>query len=86
MAEQIDELIALKKQDFLIGAAWYAERGIVDAATDPAAVAPYLYLLTAQETYDQLVQDWGYTPETYVVWLFEAIRAMGLSTAKLPPP
>jgi AcrR family transcriptional regulator len=86
VAEQIEELIALKKQDFLMGAAWYAERGIIDAAADPAVVAPYLYLLTSQETYDQLVQDWGYAPETYAIWLAEAIRAMGASTAKLPAP
>jgi hypothetical protein len=85
VAEQIDELIALKKQDFLMGAAWYADRGVVSAEADPATVAPYLYVLTSQETYDQLIQDWGYTPETYVVWLTEAIKKMGESTVQLPP-
>lgn len=86
VATQIEELIALKKQDFLMGAGWYAGRGVVPPDTDPAAVAPYLYLLTSQETYDQLIGDWGYSPETYVAWLTAAIRNLGVSTADLPAP
>lgn len=86
VAEQIDELIALKKQDFLQGIAWYVGRGVVDPASDTTAVAAYLYVLTSQETYDQLVHDWGYTDEAYVAWLTAAVKKLGVVGADLPPP
>ena len=86
IAAQIDELIALKRQDFLMGIGWYESRGVVPAGTDPQTVAPYLYVLTSQETYDQLIHDWGYTLENYVIWLTEAIQKLGISTSDLPAP
>lgn len=86
IAEQIDELITLKRQDFLMGVGWYMSRGVVAAGTDPETVAPYLYVLTSQETYDQLIHDWGYSVEGYTEWLVEAIQQLGTSTADLPPP
>ena len=86
VASQINELIALKRRDFLMGIGWYVERGIVAGGSNHETVAPYLYVLTSQETYDQLIHDWGYTVEAYTTWLAEAIRAMGVSTTQLPPP
>ena len=86
VAAQIDELIALKRQDFLMRIGWYVDRGLVAAGTDHATVAPYLYVLTSQETYDQLVHDWGYSIEGYTQWLTEAVRALGTSAASLPAP
>lgn len=86
VAEQIDELIALKKQDFLAGIAWYIGRGLIAEGTDLATAAPYLYILTSQETYDQLTQDWGYSVEAYTRWLAAAILKIGTSTADLPAP
>lgn len=86
VAEQIDELITLKRQDFLMGIGWYVSRGRVKAETDPETVAPYLYVLTSQETYDQLLHDWGYSVEAYTTWLTEAIKKLGISTSELPPP
>jgi len=85
VAAAVSELLALKRQDFLTGIGWYVGRGIVDAGADPGAVAPYLYVLTSQETYDQLVHDWGYTVEAYTRWLAEAIGKLGVSTDGLPP-
>ena len=86
VAEQIDELIALKKQDFLAGIGWYISRGVIAEGTDLASAAPYLYVLTSQETYDQLTHDWGYSVETYTEWLTAAIMTIGTSTADLPAP
>lgn len=86
VAEQIDELIALKKQDFLAGIAWYIGRGLIAEGADLATAAPYLYILTSQETYDQLTQDWGYSVETYTQWLTAAILKIGTSTVDLPAP
>ena len=86
VAEAVAELLTLKRQDFLMGVGWYVSRGIVDGAAAPETVAPYLYVLTSQETYDQLIQDWGYSVEAYTAWLTEAIRKLGVATEKLPPP
>jgi AcrR family transcriptional regulator len=85
VAAQIDELIALKREDFLMGIGWYIGRGVVPAETAPAAAAPYLYVLTSQETFAQLMGDWGYTIESYTTWLTEAIMMLGTTTSKLPP-
>lgn len=86
VAAAVSELLILKRQDFLIGVGWYVARGIVDSTAPPETVAPYLYVLTSQETYDQLVGDWGYSVEAYTGWLTEAIRKLGISTEGLPPP
>ncbi|WP_456697907.1 TetR/AcrR family transcriptional regulator [Aeromicrobium sp. P5_D10] len=86
VAEQIEELITLKKRDFVMGVDWYISRGIVSPGTDPLTVAPFLYVLTSQETYDQLIGDWGHTIESYTKWLTEAVRKLGVSTVDLPSP
>ncbi|WP_193613538.1 TetR/AcrR family transcriptional regulator [Nocardioides lijunqiniae] len=82
----VAELIELKRSDFVLGHAWYVARGIADESVPPEAFAAYLYVLTSQETYDQLVHDWGYSPAAYVAWLRAAILAIGASTRALPPP
>lgn len=86
VAAAVAELLELKRQDFVMGVGWYVDRGRVSPDVDPLAVAPYLYVLTSQETYDQLVHDWGYSIESYTRWLTEAIGKLGVSTAELPPP
>lgn len=86
VAEQIEELITLKKRDFVMGIDWYIGRGIVAPGTDPLTVAPFLYVLTSQETYDQLIGDWGHDLESYTTWLTESIRKLGDSTTNLPSP
>ncbi|MFA6576776.1 MAG: hypothetical protein WCS84_15245, partial [Nocardioides sp.] len=86
VSEAIADLIAQKRADFLLGYGWYVDRGVADVATPPEAFASYLYVLTSQETYDQLVHDWGYSPEAYVAWLRTAILNIGATTAGLPPP
>lgn len=86
VAEQIEELIAMKKHDFVMGIDWYIGRGVVPAGTDPMTVAPFLYVLTSQETYDQLIGDWGHSIESYTVWLTESVRKLGVSTTDLPSP
>ncbi|WP_134738180.1 TetR family transcriptional regulator [Nocardioides sp. 503] len=82
----VAELIALKRSDFLLGHGWYLGRGMADEAAAPEAFAAYLYVLTSQETYDQLVHDWGYSPASYVAWLRAAILAIGPTTSALPGP
>lgn len=86
VAEAITGLIERKREDFLLGYGWYASRGITDERTPPAAFASYLYVLTSQETYDQLVEDWGYSVEGYIDWLCTSILNIGPTTAPLPAP
>jgi AcrR family transcriptional regulator len=82
----IADLIARKREDFLIGYGWYVGRGITHERTSPDAFAAYLYVLTSQETYDQLVHDWGYSVEAYTTWLRTSILQIGATTAGLPAP
>lgn len=82
----IDGLIARKREDFLMGYGWYVGRGITDEKTSPEAFAAYLYVLTSQETYDQLTGDWGYSIEAYTDWLRTSILQIGTTAAALPPP
>ena len=82
----IADLIARKREDFLMGHSWYVSRGVTDDKTSPQAFAAHLYVLTSQETYDQLTRDWGYTFEAYTAWLRTSILRIGAATADLPPP
>ena len=82
----IADLIARKREDFLMGHSWYVSRGVTDDKTSPQAFAAHLYVLTSQETYDQLTRDWGYTVEAYTAWLRTSILRIGPATADLPPP
>jgi AcrR family transcriptional regulator len=82
----ITDLIARKREDFVLGHGWYVARGIADEKTSPEAFAAYLYVLTSQETYDQLVRDWGYSIDAYTVWLRTSILQIGVTTRGLPPP
>ena len=86
ISKAVADLIARKREDFMIGHGWYASRGMADAATSPEAFAAHLYVLTSQETYDQLTRDWGYSTEAYTEWLRVAIMRIGPATADLPPP
>ena len=86
ISASITDLISKKRDDFLLGYGWYLGRGFTEESTPAPAFAAYLYVLTSQETYDQLVHDWGYTPEAYVDWLRISILGIGTSTARLPGP
>jgi AcrR family transcriptional regulator len=82
----VAERIARKREDFMIGHGWYASRDMVDEQTSPEAFAAHLYVLTSQETYDQLTRDWGYSLEAYTEWLRTSILRVGPATQHLPPP
>ncbi|WP_162255504.1 TetR family transcriptional regulator [Aeromicrobium sp. Root236] len=86
ISKAVTELIARKREDFMIGHDWYASRGMVDEKTSPEAFAAHLYVLTSQETYDQLTRDWGYSLEAYTAWLRTSILRIGPATQHLPPP
>ena len=86
VSKAVSDLIARKREDFLIGHGWYASRGMADTRTSPEAFAAHLYVLTSQETYDQLTHDWGYSDEAYTQWLRTSILQIGAATAHLPSP
>ena len=86
ISKAVAELIARKGEDFMIGHGWYASRGMVETKTSPEAFAAHLYVLTSQETYDQLTRDWGYSLEAYTEWLRMSILRIGPATQHLPPP
>lgn len=86
VSSAVADLIARKREDFLMGYGWYVSRGITDEKTSPEAFAAHLYVITSQETYDQLTRDWGYTTEAYTDWLRTSIIRIGAATEQLPPP
>lgn len=86
ISSAVHDLIARKREDFLLGYGWYVSRGITNEKTSPEAFAAYLYVLTSQETYDQLTRDWGYSVESYTDWLRTSILQIGTTAASLPPP
>lgn len=52
------------------------ERGLCRSARDDGELAGALSFLISPESYDQLVRESGWSPETYLDWLIEAVERM----------
>ena len=80
IAEQWDELVALKHDGWLASAEWLVRIGVVEADVAPEDIdrlAAGLNVVGSAETYLQLADDWGLDDDQYRAWL---IREMRLAT------
>jgi AcrR family transcriptional regulator len=83
VAAALQQLLDGKRGDFEIAAMWWQSRGLVPAGASLTSIAGSLYVMTSQETFDQLVHDWGWGLDAYRGWLFDALIGVG---GLLAPP